>query len=234
MKDNYTHITLVADRSGSMQVVRADAEGAINSFISDQKKLEGECSLLFVEFDAPHDVIPTSGWYHIVHDGDLQKAPTYDLQPRGMTALLDAVGQAIGRTGETLAAMDESDRPSRVVFVIQTDGQENSSREWTWDKIQEEIKRQTEEYNWQFVFLGMGSDAWDQGARMGVTNVVRSAGTGVAHQHTHSVMNAYVGDYRVGNVDHLHAANYTVDAKGKVLDEEGNELDPKTGKRTDA
>jgi hypothetical protein len=233
MKDTYTHITIVADRSGSMEAVRTDAQGAINTFLDEQKKVEGQASLLFVEFDAPHG--GADDWYHIVHDGDLQGAPQYSLLPRGSTALLDAVGQAIVRTGATLAAMDESDRPARVVFVIQTDGQENSSRDWTWDKIQEAIKRQTEEYNWQFVFLGMGSDAWDQGARMGVANVVRSAGTGHAHHGTQTVMNAYVADYRLGNTSNMaRAANNTVDAQGRVFDSEGNEVDPLTGKRIDA
>ena len=231
--ESYTHITLVADRSGSMAAVRSDAEGAINSFISEQKKVEGKATLLFVEFDAPFG--GDKNWYHIVHDGDLQQAPTYHLAPRGNTALLDATGLAIVRTGEKLAALPEDQRPSRVIFVIQTDGQENSSRDWDWGKIQETIKHQTEEYNWQFVFLGMGADSWDQGMRMGVSNVVRSADTGVAHQHTHSVMSAYVADYRTGHTHNLAAsANNTVDAQGKVFDAEGKEVDPHTGKRIDA
>jgi hypothetical protein len=234
MQDNYTHITLVADRSGSMSAVRSDAEGAINQFLTEQKKVEGKATLLFVEFDAPFHRRDDDG-YHIVHDGDLQQAPTYTLQPRGNTALLDATGQAIVRTGEKLAALSEDERPSRVIFVIQTDGEENSSKDWTWDKIQEAIKHQTEEYNWQFVFLGMGSDSWDQGARMGVGNVVRSAGTGVAHGHTHSTINAYVADYRMGNAsDMSRAGGMTVNAAGKVFDKDGNEIDPLTGKRIDA
>jgi hypothetical protein len=232
MKDNYTHITLVADRSGSMAAVREDAEGAINTFITEQKKVEGQASLFFLEFDAPHD--QSNDWYHIVHDGDLQSAPAYELKPRGMTALLDASGLAITKTGEKLAAMDESDRPSKVIFVIQTDGQENSSRDWNWQKIQEAIKRQTEEYNWQFVFLGMGADSWDQGARMGVQNVIRASGTGAAHGSTQTVMHAYAADYRLGNTKNMAAANNTVDAQGRVFDIDGNEIDPKTGKRIDA
>jgi hypothetical protein len=232
MKDNYTHITLVADRSGSMAAVRSDAEGAINTFLAEQIKVEGQCSLLFLEFDAP--VGGGDDWYHIVHDGDIKAAGAYTLQPRGNTALLDATGLGITKTGEKLAALAEEERPSKVIFVIQTDGQENSSKDWTWDKIQEAIKRQTEEWNWQFIFLGMGSDAWDQGHRMGVQNVVRSAGTGVAHGHTHSVMSAYTADYRSGHTHDMRAANFNVNAKGQVFDEEGHELDPKTGKRIDA
>jgi hypothetical protein len=229
MDDSYTHITLVADRSGSMAAVQSDAQGAINTFIDEQKKVAGHATLTLIDFDAP--VGGGDDWYHVHHDGDIHSAQSYSLRPRGNTALLDAVGTAITQTGERLAALDEKLRPGKVVFVIQTDGQENSSRDWTWEKLQETIKRQTEEYNWQFVFLGMGSDSWDQGVRMGVSNVIRSSGSGIAHSHTHSVMNAYVADYRTGNTSNLaHTHDTTVDAKGRVFNAAGEEIDPVTGK----
>jgi Mg-chelatase subunit ChlD len=231
MNDSYTHITLVVDRSGSMAAVCDDAQGAINTFVAEQQKLDGKATLTLVEFDAPHGALPgEDDWYHVVFDGDIQRTLMYELRPRGSTALLDAVGMAITATGEKLKALDEAERPGKVVFVIQTDGQENSSRDWTWEKAQEVIKRQSEQFNWQFVFLGMGSDAWDQGHRLGVSNVVRAADSGVAHAHTHSVMNAYVADYRSGHAHDLAAANVSVDARGRILNEHGEEVDPVTGK----
>ena len=227
-RKSYTHISLVCDRSGSMAAVQADAQGAINHFIGEQKQVDGEATLLFVEFDAPYG--GGEDWYHIVHDGDLKQAEDYRLAPRGSTALLDAVGQTITSTGEKLEALAEADRPGKVIFVIQTDGQENSSRDWTWEKIQEAIKRQTEQFNWQFIFLGMGSDAWDQGARMGVQNIVRSSGSGIAHAHTHSTVSAYTADYRSGHTHDMAAANLTVAADGTVRNKAGEEIDPVTGK----
>ena len=225
MQDTYTHITMVCDRSGSMVAVQAEAQAAVNSFIDGQKKVDGKATFHLVEFDAG-----TDDWYRIVHRGDLRDAPEYRLAPRGMTALLDAVGKAIVETGEFLAAMDESDRPAKVVFVVQTDGQENSSKEYKLERINEMVKRQEGDYQWQFVFLGMGPDTFAQGHQMGMSNVVQAANSGIAHGHTHAVMDAYVADYRTGHTHNLAAANFTVRDDGRVFDADGREIDPSTGK----
>lgn len=226
-----THITLVIDRSGSMAPIKTDAEGAINSFIDEQKKVPGDCRLKLIEFDAPGH---GADWYHVVIDADLAKAQPYVLNPRGSTALLDAVARAINETGQFLGNTSEDLRPDKVIFVIQTDGQENSSHEHTWEQVAEMIKRQTDEFNWQFVFLGMGQDSWDQGSRLGVSNVVRAAGTGAAHDHTHSVMNAYTMDYRTGHTHDMTAmAGTTVSASGEVRNAKGQRVNSVTGKVED-
>ena len=226
-----THITLVADRSGSMSSVQTDAQGAINTFIKEQQKVPGDATFKMVEFDAPGG---GADWYHVVHNGDLQSAPDYELRPRGNTALLDAVARAIKETGSFLADKPEDYRPDKVIFVIQTDGQENSSQEYTWDAVAEMIKVQTEQYNWQFIFLGMGQDSWDQGSRLGVQNVVRSAASGQSFHGTHQVMNAYTVDYRMGNTrDMSAAASNSVNAEGQVFNAKGEEVDPLTGKVKD-
>lgn len=151
---NKSHITIVADRSGSMASMKTDAEGGINTFIQDQAAQPGDCSLYFVEFDtAGHD---------IVHDGPIGDCPTYTLRPRGGTPLLDAIGRAINETGIRLAALPEDDRPGHVFFVVQTDGEENSSREFTLDQIRSMISQQETEWSWTFVFLATGPDAFGQ------------------------------------------------------------------------
>jgi len=214
MRPNYTHITLVCDRSGSMSSVRSDAEGAVNQFITDQKAVPGEATLKLIEFDAHgHD-----DWFHVVHDGDISQAGAYVLNPRGSTALLDAVGRAITETGEFLAAKPEDERPEHVVFVVQTDGQENSSREWKLEQIQEAIKRQTEEFNWQFLFLGMGPDTFAQGHLMGFQNVTRSAHTADAYAGTYGVAGQSVSALRTNAVRDLSATNVEVDEHGNVKD----------------
>jgi len=160
MRQDLTDITMVIDRSGSMQSIRTDAEGGINSFIEQQKLEPGEALLTLVQFDTE---------YEFVHSGTLIKqVSAFALVPRGSTALLDAVGRAINETGARLAAMSEADRPALVVFVIVTDGQENSSREFTRDKIREMIEHQQSVYKWQFTFLAANQDAFAEGASMGI------------------------------------------------------------------
>jgi Mg-chelatase subunit ChlD len=135
MRNDLTDITFIIDRSGSMMSCQTDAEGGVNSFIKEQIQQPGECLFTMVEFD--HE-------YNFVHKGlPINQVPSYKLVPRGQTALLDAVGQAISETGERLAAMPEEQRPGLVVFVILTDGQENCSREFNKVQIKEMITHQS-------------------------------------------------------------------------------------------
>jgi uncharacterized protein YegL len=160
MNPDLTDITLVIDRSGSMQERRADAEGGVNAFIEKQAQEPGEALLTLVQFDTE---------YEILHSGvPIGKVPEYELVPRGATALLDAVGRAINETGERLSRLDEADRPGLVIFVITTDGLENSSREFTRDRIREMIRHQQERYNWHFTFLGANQDAFAEAGGLGI------------------------------------------------------------------
>lgn len=93
---------------------------------------------------------------------------SFKLVPRGSTALLDAVGRAITETGSRLAAMKETERPSLVIFVIVTDGQENSSRTFTREKIREMIQHQRTVYKWPFTFLAANQDAFAEAASLGI------------------------------------------------------------------
>ena len=160
MKDDLTDITLVVDRSGSMAEVREDAEGGVNTFIAQQSKEPGEALLTLVQFDTD---------YEFLHKGvPIQRVPKYELVPRGMTALLDAVGRAINETGERLAKMAECNRPGLVILVVMTDGQENSSKEFTQTQLKDMIQRQQKEYNWHFTFLGANQDAFAEAGGMGI------------------------------------------------------------------
>ena len=160
---NLIEIVAIIDRSGSMTGLRKDTIGGFNTFIAEQKKNSGKAKLTLVQFD---------DYYQIDYDGaDIQSVKdlteeTY--QPRGSTALLDAVGKTIITVGERLAKTKEEERPGQVIFLIITDGQENSSKEYkVASKIAEMVKHQTEKYNWTFTFLGGGDAAFSQGAAMG-------------------------------------------------------------------
>lgn len=160
MNDKLTDLTVVLDRSGSMASCKSDAEGGLNEFIRKQKELPGECLFSLVQFDTE---------YECVHRAiQIQDVPHCSLEPRGSTALLDAVGKSINETGKRLKTMEESQRPGLVAFVIVSDGQENSSRKFTKTKIKKMIDHQTNVYKWQFTYLGANQDAFAEAGGMGI------------------------------------------------------------------
>lgn len=160
MRHNFTDITVVMDRSGSMASCKDDAEGGLNEFIKQQKEAPDEAVFSLVQFDTE---------YEFVHRGvPIRQVPHCTLTPRGWTALLDAVGRAIVETGERLQRMAEADRPGLVVFVIITDGQENSSKEYTKRQIKEMIRHQQDVYKWQFTYLGANQNAFVEAQGMGI------------------------------------------------------------------
>jgi hypothetical protein len=218
MKKDLTYIALVCDRSGSMSAVQSDAEGAVRNFVKEQKDHPGEAILRLVDFDAPGG-FKGDDWYRTVFHGNIQSAPEYELKPRGNTALLDAVGRCITEVGEELAAMPEDERPEHVVFVVQTDGQENSSRDWQLAKLKDKIEEQTTKWKWQFVFLGMGPDTYAQGHQMGMSNVTRSADSAVAYAASYGNVSKGVSAFRsTGDVHDLsETTNVEVDSAGNVI-----------------
>lgn len=154
MRADLTEIAFVLDRSGSMNPIAADAIGGFNTFLASQQALPGEARLTLVLFD--HE-------YLVVHDNvAIRQVPPLDAKtfvPRGMTALLDAVGRTIDDVGVRLAATPEEQRPAKVIVAILTDGQENASRDYTFAKVAGMIKHQQEKYSWEFLFLAANQDA---------------------------------------------------------------------------
>lgn len=196
MDDNYTHLTLVVDRSGSMITIREDAEGGVNALIAAQAVLPGAITLTLVEFDHSID---TALDHVLLNAADL---PKYHLQPRGSTALFDAIGHAITQTGTWLAGLDEADRPGKVIFAVMTDGEENSSIEWTSHAISALIKQQTETYNWEFVFMAAGlptrvhAIASDLGFDANKTTVLPRRMSGLSAQATFASASRSIANYR--------------------------------------
>jgi len=156
---NYTHLALVVDRSGSMADIKDDAQGGINTLIAEQFAEEGQLTVTLSEFDDHFDdVVRMSG-----------KPFAYKLSPRGSTALLDAVGKEITRTAQELDALPKALRPSKVLFVVVTDGQENSSNEFTLKAVKASIETQRKDHGWTFQFIGAEEAAW-QGREMGMNS----------------------------------------------------------------
>lgn len=172
---NYTDITFVLDRSGSMASVADDTVGGFETFVKDHQAVQGIVKMTLVKFD--HE-------YLVDYTGvPVTNVPRLNFQPRGNTALLDAIGQAIVETEERIAQMPQSERPDKVVFVILTDGYENASHEYTRPMINDLITQQQEQHNWQFMYLGANQDAITVGAKMGFrkgqTMSYASSGQGV-------------------------------------------------------
>ena len=166
MKQGFIHITFVIDKSGSMYSKVADVIGGFNSFIQEQKDVkEGETEVSIYTFNdkVQKTVVNTN-----IDDISLLTEETY--VPGGNTALNDALGTAINETGAYLASLNEEDRPSKVIIVVMTDGAENSSKEFTRDKVKEMITRQEEKYSWTFV-----SDGNDMTRRLS-SNIDRALG----------------------------------------------------------
>jgi uncharacterized protein YegL len=163
MKQNYTKIVFVIDRSGSMERIKNDMNGGFKTFIDAQKSANlGKCDVSVYQFD--HELEP------VFEHKNIMDSPSYALVPRGGTALYDAVGKTILKVGAQLGAMDENERPDRVMMVITTDGEENSSVEFNVKKIKEMVTHQTDVYHWQFTYLGSNQDAWEVGKTLGVAS----------------------------------------------------------------
>lgn len=162
MNNNLTEIIFLLDRSGSMAGLESDTIGGFNGFIEKQRKLEGKTIVTTVLFDEQYEIL----WNGI--DAKEVRVSEKDYFVRGCTALLDAVGKTILDVGYRLSNIVEEEKPSKVIFVITTDGYENSSREFTYKKVKELIQHQQEKYQWEFIFLGANIDAEKEADSLGI------------------------------------------------------------------
>lgn len=179
MNKNLTELVIISDRSGSMHLSAQEAAGAINSLVQDQTKKEGELKVTLAEFNHK---------YNLVTDAvDGKEFPEYKLLPSGFTALYDAVGYTIANVGNRLANTPEDQKPGLVSVVISTDGYENSSKEYTLERIKDMIKEQKDKYSWSFTFLGVDLEE-TVGTSMGIDeqNVVK-----ISRNNTGKSMNMY-------------------------------------------
>ena len=163
MKKNLTELVFILDRSGSMAGLEKDTIGGFNAMIGKQKAEDGETYISTVLFDNHTEVI-----HDRVALDAVPRLTEKEYYVRGCTALLDAVGGAIHHIGNVHKYAREEDRPEKTMFVITTDGMENASRRYSYDKVKAMITRQKEKYGWEFLFLGANIDAAREAARFGI------------------------------------------------------------------
>lgn len=183
-----------------MASVATDTIGGFNRFVSDQKKVPGMATLSLYQFDTVYERV--IGPVSIQDVPDLTKDT---FVPRGMTALLDAMGRAINDAGQRFSEMPEADRPSKVVMVVITDGLENSSKEFNEIGVNELITRQRDKYKWEFVFLGANQDAISTAASYGIgaaNSMTYAANAGGVKGMTAS-LGRNMSNFRTGKVESM-------------------------------
>lgn len=193
MKKDLTEVVLILDESGSMQPRVGMVKEGYEEFIKIQQQIPGEVVFTFVKFDTKYD---------LVYDGiDIRtiSSQLVDYQPGGMTALLDAVGKTIDAVGKRLSNTDESLRPEKVIFCIITDGEENSSKEYTLHQIKDKIKEQDTVYNWQFIFIGSNQDAWEAAGTMNIGNTGTGNSTAVNYNDANIKQTMSAASVQIGS-----------------------------------
>lgn len=196
MRQNLTSVNVIIDSSGSMEHLTNETISGFNTFVADQRNVQGDVVFTLCVFNTRSE---------LVHDAiPLAKVPNLTIEtyrPNGYTALLDAVGSTIDRVGRKLAAMPEEERPSKVIFLIITDGEENSSRKYTLEQVKSMVTHQREKYSWEFVFLGANIDAIAAGTSLGVTasNSVGYTASSVGTKALYSNVSRSLGNYRIAS-----------------------------------
>ena len=160
---NKVECVFILDRSGSMAGLESDTINGFNGLLNKQRTQEGEALITTVLFD--HD-------YELLHDRIdiklINNISEKEYYVRGSTALLDAIGLTIDKIGNVQKITRVEDRAQKVLFVITTDGMENSSHKYSYSRIKHMIENQKSKYNWEFIFMGANIDAIEMASRFGI------------------------------------------------------------------
>jgi len=182
------HVSMLIDRSGSMAGIRKDTSGGINEFLRKQKLKPEGLTVGIYEFDTEFtEVCPPI---------PVAEIKTYELHPRGNTALYDSAWEAIEKTGAFLSSIPEQERPDKVVFVIVTDGEENSSQRVGLEALRRKIEEQTNVYKWEFVFMGANIDAFHGARSLGIPKGVQFTASARSVGAVYNALNCAISNSR--------------------------------------
>ena len=164
MKKGLTEVVFILDRSGSMGGLESDTIGGYNSMLGKQRNEEGEALISTILFDDQVEVLCDRRPVKEVKD-----ITSKEYFVRGCTALLDAVGSGINHINEVQKSLPESERPEKTLFIITTDGMENASKKYNYQKVKKMVEKRRKKNGWEFIFLGANIDAIEVAGRFGVS-----------------------------------------------------------------
>jgi uncharacterized protein YegL len=197
MKQDLTEIVAILDKSGSMRGLTDDTIGGYNTFLEEQKAVPGDVNLTTILFNHEYEAL-----HQRVNIHKAKNITNTEYVAKGNTALLDALGKSINELGSALQNTDEKDRPGKVLFLIITDGAENSSREYSLEKIKEMVELQRNTYNWEFIFMGANIDSFSTANSMGIGRSFNYSATGEGINWVHHSLSTATLNYRKhGDVD---------------------------------
>ena len=202
MKNDYTHIIFLLDRSGSMSSCEEDVIGGFAQFLKDQQKAKGKATFTLIQFDDKYEINCT-----FANIDQVLPLSKNTFQPRGSTALIDAFCRAIDETGDKLSILNEENRPAKVLFVVYTDGFENASHKFKTKDLNDRISIQRDTYNWQFIFLGADQDAIATAGALGIARGTTLNCSSTKTVHAFSSLSDTIIKYRNASPDVYNSAN---------------------------
>lgn len=202
---DYTHVAIIADRSGSMsewsdppRTKAQDATEGVRSFVTTQRTRPGKITFSLSHFNTiVTDVTAFSDGADLLPSEKLEVGG-WECEPYGGTALLDAIGKIITSTGKALEALPEDTRPGKVIVLIWTDGEENSSKKYGREQVAAMIARQRDTYGWTFVYMGVGEDAYLAAPELGFSDSEAVFVAAFATADSYDATNVAVSEYRSG------------------------------------
>lgn len=205
MKDNLIHLCFVIDESGSMYGSTNDVIGGFNNLIEEQRKVkDGECLVSVYRF--------ASQVQKEFIGKPLSEVEGLQYNPGGGTAMNDGIGMAIHEIGVWLNDMDESERPSKNMIIIMTDGEENMSCEYSLEQVKEMIKHQEEKYNWSFVYMGSDVSSLDDAKALGISLSSISSKNNICKNYSN--INAYASSFRCAKTsDEVLTAQFALESE---------------------
>ncbi len=194
MRKGLTELVFILDRSGSMSGLEADTIGGFNGMIEKQKKEEGEAFVSVVLFNDQTQVL-----YDRVNLRKIEPMNDRQYYVGGYTALLDAVGGAIRHIKNVHKYARKEDVPEKTLFIITTDGMENSSQKYTYEKVRKMVEHEKRKYHWEFLFLGANIDAVRVAGQFGIqkSRAVRYECDGAGTRLNYQVMSNIVSCARM-------------------------------------
>ena len=169
MKTNITELVFILDKSGSMSGLESDTIGGYNAMLKKQQQEQGEAIVTTVLFDDRYELL-----HDRINIKGISPITEKEYFVEGSTALLDAIGKTINKIGNVQKYTKEEQRADKVMMLITTDGMENASHEYSYEKIKGMVQRQKDRYGWEFIFLGANIDAVSTAAKFGI-NADRAA-----------------------------------------------------------